>query len=263
MSQFVNLFFKKKPFDTKELARIIDAAFADELNEVEKKTKTSFSPSVLGYGSGTCPRRWVMAFRGAEWKEHHTPKDIDVMESGTDRHTRIQKHFEDSALDVTIEYDLVVEDPPIHGFVDVIFNDFNGERIVGEIKTTRTEAFESRKLKNKGPEYQELQLLLYMYFLDIPYGVLIYENNNDKNKMLIPMEMTAENRERVERVVEWMRSVWQAYQDDKLPTRPFRKNSKACKTCPLLDHCALQDKGDIDIKPLDFSEVEVIHAYDF
>jgi CRISPR-associated protein Cas4 len=253
-NQFANLFFKRTPYDLRTLAKIVDEAYSNGVNKKEFIQKKTFSPSTLGYGSGKCPRRWVMAFQGAEFNEVHESKSVDNMAAGTAAHERIQNNFHHSnEFILDIEWDLWVDDPPIHGYVDMIIRDYHGYDIVIEIKTTRTEAFSSRKMKNAGPDYQVLQLLLYMYFLDLKYGLLLYEDKNDHDKLLIPVEMTPENRQKIEKVVEWMREVHKTYQDGLLPERPYRKNSKECKSCPLLEWCSKQPVGDIKLEPLEFN----------
>jgi CRISPR-associated protein Cas4 len=252
-SQFANLIMKRTPYDLKSLAKIVEGSYSNGSNRIGYVKKETFSPSTLGYQSGRCPRRWVMLFRGAEQEDIHEPRSVDNMITGTAAHERIQKNFHHAnEFTLDIEWDLWVDDPPVHGFVDMIIRDFNGFDIVVEIKTTRTEAFVARKHNNKGPDYQTLQLLLYMYFLDMRYGLLLYEDKNDHDKLLIPVEMTSENRQKIEKVVEWMRTVRHAYEDDKLPERPYRKNSKECKSCPLLKWCAEQPIGDIKLEPLEF-----------
>lgn len=254
MSQFANLFFKKTPYNLKELSKVLDASYSDSFTIDEEIRKERFSPSVVGYGSGTCPRRWVLAFRGGDWYQEHSPHSVDSMEAGTDAHARIQGNLQNSDLDVIIEQELIVEDPPIKGFVDVIIKDFNGFNLIIEIKTTRTEAWTSRRAKNKGPAYQVLQLLLYLYFLDEKYGLLLYEDKNDHEKLLIPVEMTDKNRAATEKVVEWMRMVFALYKDDKLPKNPFRSNSKICKSCPLQKWCFSQPEGDTEVEVLKYED---------
>lgn len=254
MSQFANLFFKKTPYDLQELTKILDASYSDSFTIDDEIKKESFSPSVIGYGSGTCPRRWVLAFRGGPWYQEHSSQSVDNMEAGTDAHARIQANFQNSDLKVSIEKELLVKDPPVRGFIDAIIEDFNGVNLVVEIKTTRTEAWTSRRAKNKGPAYQVLQLLLYLYFLGEKYGVLLYEDKNDHQKLLIPVEMTDKNKMAVEKVVDWMRLVHKTYVEDKLPTIPFKSNSKICKECPLQKWCYSQPKGDIDLEVLKYED---------
>lgn len=254
MSQFANFYFKKTAYDLGKLAQILDASYSDSFTIDEEIQKERFSPSVIGYGSGTCPRRWVLAFQGAEWYQEHSSQSVDNMEAGTDAHARIQANLQNSNLNVIIEQELLVEDPPVRGFVDVIIKDFNGFNLVIEIKTTRSEAWASRRAKNKGPSYQVLQLLLYLYFLNEKYGMLLYENKNDHEKLLIPVEMTDKNKKAVEKVIDWMREVHKAYKDDLLPKNPFRSNSKICKTCPVQQWCYSKPEGDLDIEVLKYED---------
>ena len=250
---FANYFFKRTPYDLKSLAEIVEAAYSARISGKRWVQKKSFSPSTLGYQSGTCPRKWVMLFQGAESYEEYEPRSVDNMSAGIDAHERIQNNFHNAnEFTLDIEWDLLVEDPPIHGYVDMIIRDYNGFDIVVEIKTTRTEAFSHRVANNKGPNYQVLQLLLYMYFMDMRYGLLLYEDKNDHDKALIPVEMTEENRRKIEDVIKWMRTVYATYKNGQLPERPFRSNSKECKSCPLLDWCKNQPDGDIKLEPMKF-----------
>lgn len=251
-SQFANFILKKTPYDLKNLAEIIDATYTNSSPRTKYMQKTGFSASTLGYSSGTCPRRWVMAFEGAEFNQEQDAIAIDRMSTGTDAHERIQRNLHQSNITLDVEWEFWNEDPPMHGFVDIILRDFHGFDIVVEIKTTRTEAFQARRAKAKGPDYQVLQLLLYMYSLNIKHGLLLYEDKNDHNKLLIPVTLDEINREKIDKVVEWMRLVYKTYLDGKLPERPYRKNSKICQSCPLLSWCGKQGDGDIKIEPLEF-----------
>lgn len=252
--QFANFIMKRTPYDLASLAKIVDASYSDGSNRIGPVQKKTFSPSTIGYLSGRCPRRWVMMFRGAEQESINSSQSTDNMATGTAAHERIQANFHHSNLTLDIEWDLWSEDPPVHGFVDMILRDINGFDVVVEIKTTRTEAFTVRKARNAGPDYQVLQLLIYMDLLGIKYGLLLYEDKNDHDKLLIPVEMTEANQYKIDEVMDWMRTVYKAYEDDQLPKRPYRKNSKECKSCPLLSWCGKQDDGDVTIEPLEFEQ---------
>lgn len=254
MSQFANLWFDKTPYGLENLAKILDASYSTATNKNEHIKKERFSPSSIGYGSGKCPRRWVLAFNGAEFVEEYTSKSVDNMSAGTSAHERIQANFSNSNLEIEIEREIKNDDPPIRGFVDLIIKNYNGHNIVVEIKTTRTEAWRSRMVKNAGPEYQVLQLLIYLYILDERYGILLYEDKNDHQKLLIPVEMTDSNREKVESVFDWMRTVFSAYKQGQLPKNPFRSNSKICKECPVQKWCFSQPEGDTDIPVLKYED---------
>jgi CRISPR/Cas system-associated exonuclease Cas4 (RecB family) len=65
--------------------------------------------------------------------------------------------------------------------------------------------------------------------------------------------MTPANREKIEVVIEWLREVYRAYDEGKLPERPYRSNSKECKDCPFTAWCKEQPDGDIKLEPLEFN----------
>ena len=57
-----NLKFKKVTgnFDPSAFAKMLDDAYLSTKKGDQKQTKTSFSPSSLGYGSGNCPRYCIL-----------------------------------------------------------------------------------------------------------------------------------------------------------------------------------------------------------
>jgi len=254
--QFVTLFHNKKAgFDVNKLTNILDAAYTQDYDSADNKTKTGFAPSTLFYGEGDCPRRWFLAFSGADFVKAYDPYSVDNMRSGTDAHRRMQENFLNSELDVIVEEELYCEDPPIHCFVDVVIKNFEGlDEIPIEIKTTRTEAFAHLVVKNEGRDYQVAQLLLYMYLKNKQWGALLYENKNDHKKLLIPVEMTPDRKEKIESIMDWMRIVYANWQEseenENLPKRPYRKNSKICGGCQLKDWCFDQEEGKIELPTL-------------
>ena len=251
MSLFDNLAYKTQD---DLLQKIIDAV--EEGYDAKRRPegvvhKKSFSPSSIGYKHNRCPRLWVMKFAG-RYREQDTAslQSLGVMSGGTASHERIQSALEVSGVVRQLEKEITYSDPPIRGFADVIA-DVDGEEVIIEIKTTRTEAFESRKHNMKGPAYQMYQLLLYMYIEDIDKGVLLYENNNDKRLLAVPVNMTDENRQAVENALEWMRKVWDAHEKGLIPARPWKKTSPNCADCPLFNECWNNEpREDIKIKSM-------------
>lgn len=253
-NHFLKLYQEKNVgFDARGLAKILDATYADNSGKTEELTKKSFAPSTLLYGHGECPRYWHLAFNGAEFVKNPDAYSVDNMQSGTDAHRRMQANFEASQLNIENEHEIFNEDPPIHGFVDAIVHDYNGHNIVIEIKTTRAEAFMFLVAKNEGREYQKMQLLIYMHLLKERYGALIYENKNDHTKLLIPVEMTDENQEKVDRVFSWMRMVYANFLEGELPKNPYRSNSKICKQCPIKNWCFSKEEGTIKLDTLSYA----------
>lgn len=252
-----NILLKNTPYNLKALAKIMDASYAQNASREEHIQKKTFSPSTIGYGHGQCPRYWALAFKGGNFIINHDSSAADSMQSGTDAHHRIQANFAASELNVETEIEITCDDPPIRGFVDLYIKDFNGINIPVEIKTTRMEAYAVRRAKRIPAPYHEIQLLLYLWVLKEQYGLLLYENKNDYSKLLMPVEMTPENKVRVEHVIEWMRDVYDLYKNDILPVRPYRKNAKQCKGCPMKDLCFNgSPEGTVEFPPLNYEGVQ-------
>jgi len=244
---------KKSSLDTKALIEKIESGYLVDRG-TKFTTKKTFAPSTIVYSHGECPRYWYLAFEGAEFEDNTDPYGAANMSNGTLSHTRIEKAIEGSGILLDKEFKIVCEDPPIFGFGDVLIK-WEGEVIVGEIKTSGMEAFEYRKKSNTPKKDHLKQLLLYMKLLNREKGVLIYENKNTHELFLYPVEVKAEYVKWVDSSLEWMREVRKAWVDKKLPKKNYRSNSKICKTCPLSKTCDLAGAGEITIKSLeDISE---------
>lgn len=239
-------------FSPTAFIELFENAYLDLRREDSFKQKKSFAPSTLGYGNGTCPRYWYIAFNGEEFKETADAHSIANMINGTDAHARIEKVLKNTGVVDDVEVEINWNNPPIRGFVDFILK-WGPRKIVGEIKTTKQEAWEFRQNKNKPTGYHLLQLLIYMYVLGLDEGIILYENKNTHDILLITIRMTDENREIVLDAYDWMRRVYAAYEEELLPERPFRKNTRICKSCPVYDSCysSKYGVGDVRIPPLE------------
>ena len=217
--------------------------------EPKHRVKKSFSPSSLVYGNGKCSRYWVYAFNGAEFSDDADAYAVANMSNGTMSHERLQKAMKDSGVMIDDEVKVIHSDPPIFGFADGLL-EFNEEEFVAEIKTMREESFSYRKQTNKAPTYHLEQIIIYMKILKKSRGVLIYESKNSHELHIIPVEVNDNYIEWVDNAFEWMREVRKAWEDEQLPMKPYRSNSKVCKGCPVKETCFAGPKGDIKIEPL-------------
>ncbi len=231
-----NLRFRKQPFDVDGLSKVIEDAYLLGVRPDEHKQKKSFSPSKVGYGHGNCPRYWYFAFQGGEFQETTDALGVANMSNGSAAHDRIQKLFEDAGILVDKEVKVSMTNPPVMGFIDVVIR-HDGEVMVGEIKTTRQEAFVHRQQTMKPAPYHLLQILLYMRATNKQFGFVMYENKNTQEFLIIPIEMTARNSELIQGVLDWMTEVHGAYEAGTLPNRSLTKRSKICKECPLSKIC--------------------------
>jgi CRISPR/Cas system-associated exonuclease Cas4 (RecB family) len=214
------------------------------------QTKKTFAPSTIAYGHGECPRYWYLAFEGGEFEDYADPFAGANMTNGTKSHERIQQAMKDAGMLIDSEFKIIYEDPPIFGYGDVLL-DWEGEELLGEIKTAMAEGFEYRKKSRKAKTGHLIQLLIYMKILKKAKAVLIYENKNNHELLAIPVEVNEYYIKWVDQTFEWMRTVRKAWEDKMLPKKNYRSNSKICKTCPLAKVCASAGEGEIKINSLE------------
>ena len=212
--------------------------------------KKTFAPSTIAYGHGECPRYWYLAFEGGEFEDYADPFAGANMTNGTKSHERIQQAMEDAGILIDSEFKITNQDPPIFGFGDVMLN-WQGEELLGEIKTAMAEGFEYRKKNRKAKTGHLIQLLIYMKILKKAKAVLIYENKNNHELLAIPVEVNDYYIKWVDQTFEWMRTVRKAWEDKLLPKKNYRSNSKICKTCPLAKVCASAGEGEIKVNSLE------------
>ena len=244
---------KAKPaFDTKGLVEKIESGYITESSKPTFKTKKTFSPSTLVWGSGACPRYWHLAFSGAVFAGdggEADPKSIARMLNGTVSHERLQKAIKNAGILHSEEVKIVNNDPPIFGYCDIIV-EWEGQLLPGEIKTVREEAFEYRKNSGVPAEYHLAQILFYMRELKQDLGFVMYESKNSHELLILPVVMTDEYRQWLDDTYEWMRTVRSTWVDGGLAKKPYRSNSKVCKGCPLIDACKQAKVGTVSIDPL-------------
>lgn len=241
----------QKRFDVAKMAKLLDDAYMATRREPSDRPKKSFAPSGVGYGSGKCARQWFYAFNGGIIREDDNDAvGIANMAYGTEAHERIQGLFERAGILVEAEREIICEDPPIYGYGDLVIK-WQGEDCVGEIKTTMQESFVSKKHKMRPAGYHLLQVLLYMWVLDLNKGFLLYENKNMQDLLIIPVTWNDENRKLIEDAIQWMRTVRANWESGELPNRPFTQKSPACKSCPFKTHCWKDGEGTVNIPPLE------------
>ena len=248
--------------DTQALIEKIQSGYT--VKRVDKfQTKKTFAPSTIAYSHGECPRYWYLAFEGAVFEDNADAYGAANMTAGTKSHERIQQAMMDSGIaeiyesdeGPTTEFKIINNDPPIFGYGDAMIN-WEGEQIVGEIKTMLNEGFEYRKKALKPKTGHLIQLLIYMKILKKSKGVLIYENKNNHELLVLPIEVTDYYRQWIDETFQWMRDVRKAWTDKTVPTKNYRSNSKICKTCPIQKACEDAGAGVVKLKSLEgLSEV--------
>jgi len=212
--------------------------------------KKTFAPSTIAYGHGECARYWYLAFEGGTFQDHADAFAGANMTNGTKSHERIQEAIADAGIMIDSEFKITNEDPPIFGYGDVML-DWEGEELLGEIKTAMAEGFEYRKKNRKAKSGHLIQVLIYMKILKKNKSVLIYENKNNHELLAIPVTLTEYYKKWIDQTFDWMREVRKAWEDKTMPQKNYRSNSKICKTCPLAKVCAEAGTGEIKMKALE------------
>ena len=213
-------------------------------------TKKTFAPSTLAYSHGECARYWYIAFDGADFEDNSDAYGVANMTAGTLSHGRLQKAMKDAGILIEEEFKVTYVDPPIFGYGDVML-DWQGEPLLGEIKTMMSEAFEYRKAAGRPKTGHLIQLLIYMKILKKKKAVFIYENKNNHELLILPVEVNDYYVRWVDQAFDWMKETRKAWVDRTLPRKNYRSNSKICKTCPVKKACDIAGEGTIKIKPLE------------
>ena len=237
------------PLNIAELTEKIQSGYT--VNRISKQTqKKTFAPSTIAYGHGECPRYWYLAFDGQVFEDNADAYGAANMTAGSLSHGRIQAAMRDSGILIEDEFKIIHDDPPIFGYGDVML-DWQGEPLLGEIKTMMNEGFEYRKATKKPKTGHLIQLLIYMKILKKAKAVLIYENKNNHELLILPVEVNDHYRRWVDQAFDWMRTVRKAWVDRTLPKKNYRSNSKICKSCPIRKACDNAEVGELKINSLE------------
>jgi CRISPR/Cas system-associated exonuclease Cas4 (RecB family) len=245
-----NLKFQKPlddGFDANQFAEMVQEAYLDVPAKDSFIQKKTFSPSTIGYGHGNCPRYWFIAFSGAEFEEQFDAMARANMDNGTAVHDRVQKVISRTSVFKQHEIEITSDNPPIRGYADTII-EWNGQEVIGEIKSAKDEVFSIRQAEMKPTGNHMLQLLTYMKIRGAKQGFFYYENKNDQSYLILPINMNERNEKIIDDVFDWLKQVYANYEAGTLPERVFTKSVSACKYCPVKKVCWKEmDEGEVFI----------------
>lgn len=226
-----------KAFDTDAMSDMLEEASRAFDTKSGETKKNSFAPSSFyPHGNGVCPRYWYYAFHGADFQYDNTARQRANMDSGTAAGGRIAKLYDRAGLLNKAEFKVINEDPPIFGYGDLAVT-WQGEPMIGEVKTTTAEKWTGMQATMKPPGYQLIQLLIYLRVMDKKKGFFVIENKNTHELLIIPVKMTPTHEALVDDVFDWMRAVKKESDADHLPKRPFTQASWNCGSCPVKATC--------------------------
>jgi len=210
------------------------------------RVRKGFTASGLTYGAGHCPRMWYLWFEGNEAKSNNDWYSVANMDSGNDRHTRIQDAMDTAGILITKEAILKNEDPVISMRTDAIIK-WEDQEILTEIKTMSEDSFQRAYKPRK---YHVEQLLIYMRVMKKTFAYLIYESKNSHEMKFFDIHINQKYKDFTNYLWDWMKKVQKAFDDQTLPENPYRNkyNSKVCKSCDFFEACQTKPEGVIKIE---------------
>ena len=231
--------------NTNEIIKKIHDGYEHKKGMVFKK-RVGFTPSGLTYGSGHCPRFWYLWFEGNEAENTNDWYSVANMDSGSDRHTRIEQAMDDAGILINKELSIKYEDPIISAKTDAIIN-WDGMDVLTEIKTVNDESFHRI---TRPRNYNIEQLLIYMKILKKSFGLLIYENKNNHEMLIFTINLNQKYKDFINYFFDWMRKVQKSFDDKQLPENPYKNkfSNKNCKGCDFFKVCQTKPTGDIKIE---------------
>lgn len=212
------------------LISYLDKALVDEELQRNFKHINGFHPS-YGY---ECKRRWVLLFRGAECETKIDARTKRIFDNGHDVHARWRGYFRDTlGILIDAEVEISIDDPvPIRGHADGIIN--WGGRKLYELKSISPWRFDWRKAYNKPDAKTYQQAQLYLYCLDLEEGYVIYENKGTQAVLIFPIKR---DEEFIDKILRKYTRINKIFVDDKIPPRPYKRDSEHCKVCDLEKYC--------------------------
>ena len=212
-----------------------------------------FSPSSIGM----CTRAIVYGMLGYE-KELPEPRGLMIMANGTSFHDRFEKSLDQAGVLIAKELSFEMPELMVRGRSDAIIKNVyehevsdkiiqlhdtkgnlvyegpDSEVIVSELKSANVKTFEYVAGNRKPKEEHIQQLSLYMHALQIPNGVIIYEN---KNTQELYMHQVSLDEKVVEFVLNKIKTVVEFYKAKELPNKEFMRTSYACTYCDFAKYC--------------------------
>lgn len=234
--------------DSNEIIKKIHEGYESQgKNRDGFKKRVGFTASGLTYGAGKCARMWYLWFEGNEAKSNNDWYAVANMDSGNDRHERIQDAMEAAGILITREASIKSENPIVSIKTDAVIR-WKDQEILTEIKTMAEDSFQRA---NKPRKYHIEQLLIYMKIMKKAFAYLIYESKNSHEIKFFDIHLNQKYKDFINYLWDWMGQVQKAFDDKTIPQNPYRNKyaSKVCKSCDFFNACQTKPEGIIRIEP--------------
>jgi CRISPR/Cas system-associated exonuclease Cas4 (RecB family) len=230
--------------DVEEFLEALDNAIISGEDKSRHIEDDGFHPSSLGVKHGKCARRAVYLLRGVPKEAKFPPRILRVFANGHAVHDRLQSLMETMGIEMESEIVIKTDDPvPIRGHADGVI-EWNGRRILIEIKSCNENVFLNRLKWKKAKDEHVEQANIYAYVLNIDVIWVIYENKNSQDITLFEVKA---NRTKAETQIEKWRKQYEAFKQGKLPKRPFKPDSPTCASCDFKAHCFADSEVGVSI----------------
>lgn len=197
--------------------------------EKEFRKISGFHPS-YGYD---CKRRWVLLFRGAESEPTFQARTMRIFDMGHSVHERWRDYFSSMGVLIEPEVEVKTDDPvPIRGHADGII-EWGGKKLY-ELKSISPTRYEFRVAYNKPDERTYKQAQQYLFALDMEDGFVIYENKGTQEVLIFPIE---KDEEMIQKILRRYKKIYDIYEADEIPARPYKIDSPQCGDCDLFNYC--------------------------
>lgn len=200
-----------------------------------QQAKENFEPEFYISNISRCPREVVYDMLQYP-RSSKDPKFFLIGENGNYMHRRYQRWLANSGILLFSEYPLKIPKYRISAKVDAIISlcglvpEMDDELAVVELKSSNNKKFSKMTEKNQPLiEYIE-QIMLYLHFLEIPYGIIYVENKDNQDILEFWIEYDNKLAQELVQRIEMIND----YVDKKeLPPRPY--SSPKCYTCLWCD----------------------------
>ena len=140
-----------------------------------KNREGVFYPSMLG---SYCMRLLYLAYNGLLPEQVIDDNLQRIFDNGNFLEERMATYFTKMDILLDREIEAKSDTPPISGRADFLLKHGDYEQIGLELKSINDRGFAA--LKNRPKREHTVQLQIYLHILELPYGVVLYENKNNQ-----------------------------------------------------------------------------------
>ena len=148
----------------------------ESLGGPQRKNRAGvFYPSMLG---SYCMKMLYLAYNGLLPEQVIDDNLQRIFDNGNFLEERMATYF--TKMDILLDREIVAksDNPPISGRADFLLKHEDYDTIGLELKSINDKGFEA--LKNRPKREHTVQLQIYLHILQLPYGVVLYENKNNQ-----------------------------------------------------------------------------------